>query len=188
MRIRELAPFFALGLIAVSTPAIAQDDAAPAAPANTPKEPVAAAPAAAAPSTAKFGNAGCGLGSMLFSPGNGFTQVFAATTNGSSGTQTFGISSGSSNCDGAGYQPGSTAAFIQSNRAALAKDMARGNGPTVAGLTELAGCTDSQAVGRSLQKNFQSIFPAAQLGDEQVSTNVINALRSDASLSCKHLG
>ena len=135
-----------------------------------------------------YGNAGCGLGSILFSPSNAFTQIFAATTNGTSGTQTFGISSGTSNCDGAGYQPGSTTAFIQTNRAALAKDISRGKGATITGLTDLAGCTDARAVGKTLQKNFGSIFSSAGASDQAVSNSMIDVLKREQSLSCTNLG
>ncbi len=134
-----------------------------------------------------YGAAGCGLGSLLFEPSNGFTQVFAATTNGTSGNQTFGISSGTSNCDGAGYTPGSTAAFIQSNRSALAKDIVRGNGATISGLADLAGCSDSKAVGRTLKKNFKSIFPSAGVSDKEVSESVIEVLKSEETLACGNL-
>jgi hypothetical protein len=191
MRNRKLSVALSLCILGFSWQAIADDETAPAseasAPANKPQEPSGSS-ASGAPSTAKYGNAGCGLGSLLFSPGNGFSQVWAATTNGSSGTQTFGISSGSSNCDGAGYQPGSTAAFIQSNRSALAKDIARGRGPTVSGLSELAGCHDARAVGRTLRRNFKSIFSGPEAADEQVSDSMIQVLKSDSSLACTHLG
>src|SRR5947207_15915430 len=40
---------------------------------------------------AKYGPAGCGLGSLIFDADSGWTQIFAATTNGTSGNQTFGI-------------------------------------------------------------------------------------------------
>lgn len=134
-----------------------------------------------------YGSAGCGLGSMLFSPSNGFTQVFAATTNGTSGTQTFGISSGTSNCDASGYQAGSTAAYIQTNRAALAKDSARGKGATIAGLSDLAGCKSPKAVGAKLQKNFKRIFASASSTDQQVSDSMISVLKNDKSLACTHV-
>ncbi len=199
MRTWKFLSIIGVGLFAMSSPALAQDDApappaepppadAAAAPANAPVEPAPAAAAPAPAGNAKYGNAGCGLGSLLFSPSDGFTQVFAATTNGTSGSQTFGISSGTSNCDGAGYQPGSTAAFIQTNRAALAKDIARGKGPTVTGLAELAGCNNAQAVGHALQKNFKNIFSGPQVDDKQVSSNVIGVLKSDSALACGHLG
>src|SRR5688572_26598222 len=163
------------GVVALSSSALAQEEAPPPAEApaeggssvNTVNEPVKEAAKDVQAemhlkeSKAGYGSAGCGLGSLLFDPSNGFTQVFAATTNGTSGTQTFGITSGTSNCDGSGYQAGSTAAFIQTNRAALAKDVARGKGATVAGLSDLAGCTSSKAVGKKLQKNFKTIFSDA---------------------------
>jgi hypothetical protein len=135
-----------------------------------------------------YGNAGCGLGSILFEPSNAFTQIFAATTNGTSGTQTFGISSGTSNCDGAGYQPGSTTAFIQTNRAALAKDISRGKGATITGLTDLAGCRDARAVGQTLQKNFGSIFPSAGVSDQDVSSSMLQVLKREQVLACTNLG
>ena len=44
-----------------------------------------------------YGPAGCGLGNMIVGGGTGFSQVFASTTNTTSGTQTSGITSGTSN-------------------------------------------------------------------------------------------
>ena len=135
-----------------------------------------------------YGNAGCGLGSILFEPSNGFVQIFAATTNGSSGNQTFAISSGTSNCEGTAATAASAKAFVETNRAAIAKDIARGRGETLASLTELAGCTEANAVGRTLQKNFKQIFPTSRVTDGQVSDRVLDVLRSDAALACQNLG
>src|SRR5690348_11977029 len=46
-----------------------------------------------------YGMAGCGLGSLVFGPNDApVAQVLAATTNGTFASQTFGISSGTSNC------------------------------------------------------------------------------------------
>ena len=45
-----------------------------------------------------YGPAGCGLGSIVMGSKPGFMQVFAASTNGCSGSQTFGITTGTSNC------------------------------------------------------------------------------------------
>ena len=134
-----------------------------------------------------YGAAGCGLGSMIFDPSSGFTQVFAATTNGLFFTQTFGISFGTSNCDSGGQSAASTKSFAQTNRAALAKDIARGNGETIVSLTHLAGCEDPAAVGRVLQKNFGSIFPNASVSDVEVSESVVGVLQSEQSLSCTSL-
>lgn len=136
---------------------------------------------------AGYGMAGCGLGSMAFGAKPGIIQVLAATTNGLFGTQTFGITTGTSNCTDAGGGTASAKAFIQTNREALAKDISRGGGETVNSLAMLSGCPDSAKVGGSLQKSFDQIFPSATVSDTQVSDNVVGVLRSDADLSCKKL-
>jgi hypothetical protein len=137
---------------------------------------------------AKYGPAGCGLGSLIFKPDSGFTQIFAATTNGTSANQTFAISSGTSNCD---TGPGSTdtaKVFVETNRVALAKDISRGRGETITSLTELAGCNDSGAVGAKLQKSFGRIFPNARVSDQVVSESVVDVLKQDSALQCSNLG
>lgn len=134
-----------------------------------------------------FGPAGCGLGSLIFEPDSGFTQVFAATTNGTLGSQTFGISTGTSNCDDTRGSKESARAYVETNRAALAKDIARGRGETIHGLAELAGCRSSNATGRTLQKSFKEIFPSAKVTDGQVSENVLRVLKRDSSLACGNL-
>lgn len=135
-----------------------------------------------------YGPAGCGLGSMIFEPDSGFTQIFAATTNGTSGSQTFGITSGTSNCEDSDGGEESAKAFVETNRVALAKDIARGQGETIASLTELAGCQDSGAVGHALQKNFKQIFPSSKTSNTQVSSAVIETLKSQKTLGCGNLG
>jgi hypothetical protein len=136
---------------------------------------------------AKYGPAGCGLGSMIFDPDSGFTQIFAATTNGTSGNQTFGITTGTSNCDTGPGSGDSAKVFVETNRSAFAKDAARGRGETISSLSELAGCEDSVAVGKKLQKNFKQIFTSAKASDGEVSDNVVEMLKSDESLSCTNL-
>jgi Protein of unknown function (DUF3015) len=134
-----------------------------------------------------YGTAGCGLGSMVIGAKPGIVQIFAATTNGTFGTQTFGITSGTSNCGTSGGATASTKNFVETNRAVVAKDIARGQGETIATLSSLAGCRDTRSVGSSLQKNFKRIFPDPAIGDREVATNVVSALKSDESLSCRKL-
>jgi hypothetical protein len=132
-----------------------------------------------------YGTAGCGLGSIVIGNKPGFMQVFAATTNGTFGNQTFGITSGTSNCADAGGGAKSAQAFVETNREALAKDIARGQGETISSLSALAGCQG--AVGTALQADFGKIFTKASLTDKQVSGNVVDALKAHGELSCKKL-
>lgn len=135
---------------------------------------------------AKYGPAGCGLGSLIFDADSGWTQIFAATTNGTSGNQTFGITSGTSNCD-TGPTKQSAKNFVTANRVALAKDISRGKGETLTSLTELAGCKNPQAVGKKLRTNFKQIFRSSTVTDEAVGESVVGVLKSDATLSCSNL-
>ena len=134
-----------------------------------------------------YGMAGCGLGSVVFGDAPGLVQVFAGTTNGTFGSQTFGITFGTSNCvDGSGGVA-STRSFVETNREVLAKDISRGSGETIATLATLAGCSDESSVGRTLQSNFGRIFPSAAASDRQVSESVVDVLRSEQGLTCTKL-
>lgn len=137
---------------------------------------------------AGYGMAGCGLGSMLFGKQTGIIQVLAATTNGVLGSQTFGISSGTSNCTDMGGGPATSKVFIETNREAVAKDISRGRGETISSLSTLAGCADSTRVGAILQADFAKIFPSASVKSSQVGDNVLRVLREHPELSCKKLG
>jgi len=111
-----------------------------------------------------YGAAGCGLGSIVIGPKKGLIQIFAATTNGTSGSQTFGITTGTSNClpAGAAADLRRQQEFIAANIADLEKDIARGEGETLRGLVQTLGCSEASypAVARSLQASYSEIFSA----------------------------
>lgn len=107
---------------------------------TTQKSEVAAAPAVG-PST-HHRMAGCGLGSVLIHDSGQWMQVLAATLNGTSGNQTFGMSSGTLNCTQDGVMEASREkeAFIEANNADLRHDIAVGNGEYLSSLASLYGC------------------------------------------------
>jgi hypothetical protein len=107
-------------------------------------------------------------------------QVFAATSNASSGSQMFGITSGTSNCGSGGAAP-SVQSYIESNRAALANDIARGNGETLTGLVKMIGCKNVEKAGAALQGNYESIFPAQK---QQGSAQVEQAIKTSLQGNC----
>ncbi len=149
-----------------------------------------AGPALAADTTAalkgagKYGTAGCGLGSMAFGSQPGAVQILAATTNSLFGTQTFGITSGTSNC-GPGMVAQGTKNFVDANREAVAKDISRGQGEAIGALTVINGCQDSGSVGAALQKNFGAIFPSEQASTDEVTKAILETLHADPALGCK---
>jgi hypothetical protein len=130
-----------------------------------------------------YGLAGCGLGSMAFGAQPGGVQIFAATTNNLFGTQTFGITSGTSNC-GPGLFAQGTRNFVDGNREVLAKDISRGQGESIGALTWINGCADSQAVGSALQARFGTIFPSESASNEDVTNAILETLHADPALGC----
>ena len=134
-----------------------------------------------------YGTAGCGLGSIIFGNSQGIVQIFAATTNGLFGTQTFGITTGTSNCVNTGSGSASAKAFIQANRETISKEIARGSGETISSLAALAGCKSPASVGSVLQQDFPSIFPNERVSDVEVSNSVVSSLQAHPELACKSL-
>jgi DUF3015 family protein len=133
--------------------------------------------------TGRYGTAGCGLGSLAFGDTPGAVQIFAATTNSLFGTQTFGITTGTSNC-GPGLFAMGTRNFVDANREALAKDISRGQGEAIGALTWINACQDSAAVGAALQASFGKIFPSEQVSNEDVTRAILETLHGDKALGC----
>lgn len=141
------------------------------------------------PAVAQANNIGsCGWGSKLFTGQRGIApQVLGATTNGTSGNQTFAITSGTSGCtqDGVVTSSWKTAAFIDGNMNKLALDMSRGQGESLSSLAALIGvqADDSAAFSASLQQNFDGIFSSSQVTSVEVAQNLKNVLANDAALA-----
>ncbi len=109
-----------------------------------------------------YGSAGCGLGSLAFPQDEAFPQILAATTNGTFGSQTFGITFGTSNCSSEGLVKLSMErdAFIEANYRDLSKDVAMGKGQFVENLSKLYGYTSQNSIVfvSKLQKSYTKIF------------------------------
>ena len=131
----------------------------------------------------RYGSAGCGLGSLVFADQPGGIQIIAATLNGT-GVQTFGITSGTSNC-GAGLMAQGTRDFVETNREALAKDMSRGQGETIGALSYMAGCKDTAGVGAALQSNYSAIIPSEQASADDIAAKLLETLKANQALGCQ---
>jgi hypothetical protein len=125
---------------------------------------------------AKQSNVGCGLGTVIFKDKEGLLfQLFAVTTNHSvCGNQTFGISTGTLNCEQfKGIVSNEKInKFVADNMDNLAKDIAKGNGEylnTLAVLMEVKEPVRGQFYGK-LQSNFSKIYTS----DKVTHTDVLN--------------
>ena len=125
---------------------------------------------------------GCGLGSMAWRGQSGVVpQVFAVTTNGTFGSQTFGITFGTSGCDPNGRVTGGTQkmvfSFLENNMEQYALDAARGEGET---LDTLAGIlnVDKAEFAKKSQQNFAAIFPDSNVDAIFVTQQIFAMLKA----------
>ncbi len=122
-------------------------------------------------------NTGCGLGDLAWqgkADGSTLFQAFQSTTNGTFCSQTWGITSGTSDCK----QPAKFVSnqrlneFVVANMDNLAKDIARGSGETLEAFADLMQVPAAQrpAFYQKLQSNFAKIFTS----EDVVLANVVD--------------
>ena len=128
-------------------------------------------------------NTGCGLGYMIFKGKEGLaSQTCAATTNGTFGNQTFGITTGTSECDQ--YKQLWTSerlnTFVAENMDQLAKDIAQGSGEYLNTLAVLLEVPEGQRVDfySRLQSNFSQIYTSEQVTSIDVLKNIETVVSS----------
>ena len=132
-------------------------------------------------------SAGCGVGTILFEGQQGpAPQILAATTNGSFGNQTFGISSGTLGCerDAVVRSPTEVRMLLISSLDNLATDVARGQGETLESLASLMAVEPDHRARffASLQGDFGSIFPSEDVTADEVIVSINAVLAGDPVL------
>jgi hypothetical protein len=105
-------------------------------------------------------DAGCGLGSILFTEADPIQQILAATTNGTSGNQTFGITTGTLNCKNSLIKAQSDQEkFVRTNFRDLNREIAAGKGEYVTSLATILGCSETASFVRFAQNRYELLFP-----------------------------
>jgi Protein of unknown function (DUF3015) len=132
-------------------------------------------------------NVGCGLGTIAWEGQSGQgPQILAATTNGTFGTQTFGITSVTSGCARGGrvYRPDELAAFIGPNMDKFVQEMAVGRGETLASAADLIGIEDADrdAFFAAAQRNFSRIVPSEMVTASDVAVSLNAVMAEDPTL------
>lgn len=133
---------------------------------------------------AAYGDAGCGLGSLVFQDQPGAVQIFAATTN-ATGMQSFGITSGTSNCDAQSIILAEQERFAKHNFSGLAKEMAVGQGEQLATFADLLGCPSAKQAHFNdvTQRNYKAIFASDTTTPVEMLTAVKTVMSSDTELA-----
>ncbi|MDX1551442.1 MAG: DUF3015 domain-containing protein [Marinobacter sp.] len=136
-------------------------------------------------STLAFAQPGCGVGAMIWKGQSGIApHVLAATTNGTFGNQTFGMTTGTLGCQ-TNQSVQSMAMYMESNIDKVARDMSRGSGENLDTLAVLLGVdeTDRSAFRNALQDNFATIFPSSDTTSGEAVDAIVALLEKDETLS-----
>jgi len=124
-------------------------------------------------------NNGCGLGNQVISNQDSvIKQSLGATTNTSSFTQVFGITSGTVGCTKAAKFVSNEKAksFIANNMDQLAVDISAGKGESIDTLASLLAVENKANFKVNLQNNFSTIFS----GDDVKAAKVIDSIATVA--------
>ncbi|WP_141736140.1 DUF3015 family protein [Oligoflexus tunisiensis] len=140
----------------------------------------------------KYGMAGCGLGALVIDRNELLPQVGAWFLNGIASNQTYGMTSGTSNC----VQGRSDVAameqevYMTANLSSLSKEAAQGSGEHLNALAEVLGCQEEDKVrlGELSQNHYSELF--ANQEPEAVLQRYLTVVNADPQLakSCTKAG
>ena len=118
---------------------------------------------------------GCGLGSQIIHDDSSAVMLaLQATTNATSGNQTFGITSGTSGCKKARFVMNERAAeFVASNMDQLSREISMGRGESVDTLAELLNVENKAEFAVALQANYNAIYTNEKVDMANVLDNVV---------------
>lgn len=136
-------------------------------------------------STLAFAQPGCGVGAMIWKGQSGIApHVLAATTNGTFGNQTFGMTTGTLGCQ-TNEAVRSMAMYMDSNIDKIARDMSRGNGENLETLAVLLGvdAADRGEFRQLLQDNFATVFPSSDTTSDEATNAIVELLEKHEGLS-----
>jgi len=131
---------------------------------------------------------GCGPGTQIWEGNTGVApKVLGATTNGSFGFQTFGITFGTLDCNQGGTVTADARlrSFAAANLDRLARDMAQGDGETLDTFAHLMGVTeaDRPAFNAFAKAHFAEIFSRDSVTEAEVMASLTELMSHDAALA-----
>lgn len=132
------------------------------------------------------GGSGCGWGSLLFDGQAGMgPHVVAATTNASTGNNTFGMTSGTNGCSVDGSLDYGGESMISSIMDEFSEDVARGQGEALDAVAVVIGIekADRDSFAKLTHENFNVIFPSENVTAKDVLTSLNSLMKADSRLA-----
>lgn len=132
------------------------------------------------------GGPNCGWGNMLMEGNNGLgSHLVASLTNGSTGNNTFGMTSGTNGCSTNGTLTYSGTSLVSAVMDEFGEDVARGDGEALTAVAVALGIAeqDRPQFKALMHENFSTLFPSQDVTAEQVTNSIVALMRTDAQLA-----
>lgn len=134
------------------------------------------------------GGEGCGWGNMLFQGQNGKpSHVLALTTNGSTGNNTFGVTSGTNGCSSKGTisYGGREIVDVSQLMDEFSEDVARGDGEVITAVAVSMGVAPEHRpeFKAAMHDNFDRLFPDEDVTAEEVLASMWEVMQDNETLS-----
>ena len=132
------------------------------------------------------GDGGCGWGNALFKGQSGTaTHVLAATTNATTGNNTFGMTTGTNGCTTNGTLGYGGQSVVSSIMDEFSEDVARGEGDALDTVAVVYGVEvqDRDTFAKVMHENFATIFPSEDVTADEMMASIEVIMKSDTTLS-----
>ena len=132
------------------------------------------------------GGPNCGWGNMLFEGQTGpAPHILGATTNGTSGNNTLGITTGTNGCSSAGTLTSGSAEMVSAIMGEFSEDVARGDGDAMDTVAIIYGVEkqDRQTFAKVMHENFAVIFPNEDITASEMMASIEHVMKADSTLA-----
>ena len=132
------------------------------------------------------GGPNCGWGNMLFEGQSGLgSHIMASITNGTSGNNTFGMTTGTNGCSTSGTLTYGGKKMVSSIMNEFSEDVAAGKGDALNTVAVLYGVEiqDRATFAKVMHENFGVIFPHQDVTADEMIASIEKVMQADTTLA-----
>jgi hypothetical protein len=132
------------------------------------------------------GGPNCGWGNMLFEGQSGLgAHIIASITNGTSGNNTFGMTTGTNGCTTSGTLTYGGKSMVSSIMGEFSEDVARGQGDAIDTVAVIYGVDkqDRETFAKVMHENFTVIFPNENVTADEMIASIEKVMKADPTLT-----
>lgn len=132
------------------------------------------------------GGPNCGWGNALFEGQSGLgSHIIASITNGTSGNNTFGMTSGTNGCSTSGTLTYGGKSMVSSIMGEFSEDVAAGQGDAMDTVAVIYGVEkqDRDTFAKVMHENFSVLFPSEDVTADEMMASIEAVMKSDAVLA-----